>query len=188
MIVIGLATRGMLLAPLLTMIGAVFAVLFPVLLAGIAFRQLVGNRRIVMIPDVRVFAAGGLFLLALVGTAISLVLFATVATGDSTVGIVSFGLLAFSAISLYLVLSQWLVTHAFGIFALAFLPLLALRLGNWTDPVFVARVTWEWPWLALALGGWAWLLVASRRVASRRKTLPRGLDSDSGFHHRHAAR
>lgn len=175
MIVAGIALERASLSPLsvglrafLIGTGSMLAVVFPVLLAGLAFRHVVARRRFTLLPRYRAFAVMGLMLLALAASGMAFVFVYYMPTTSNIEDPLAFGLLAFSAISAYLLISQWLIVHPLGLMFFAFVPLVAIRLGVWGNPVLAAELQDPWPFAALALCGWAWFFVAVRKRARLR--------------------
>lgn len=141
-------------AATLLALGSVFLAGFPILVGGLAYRQLVGNRRTALVPALRQFATGGLFLLALCGAALAGIVAAASGSAQAT-GSVS--QLAFAAISLYLIVSQWMIAHRRATLAIVFLLFLILHLSLFGDPVFLQRLFVPWAWVAIASLSWLWL-------------------------------
>jgi hypothetical protein len=153
--------------------GSVLALAFPCMFAGIAYRQLISNRRFVLVPELRTAGAAALLAFALISSLMVAVI--AVAGRDSMpqdfpLDTRSLTLLAFSLISAYLLLSQWLVVYSLGFIGLFLLPLLALRITIAEDSLSNGLVASPWLMAALAMLGWLWLFVAARAG-----TLPRSL-------------
>lgn len=146
-------------------LGATMAFGFPTMVAGIVFRQLIGNLRFIMVPGFRRAAAGGLFLLVIASTGMTLVVTEAIRSWspDSvTFSDITIAALTFSLISGYVLMSQWLLIYSLGLFALIALPLIVLR-ASLVDSSILASLTGDfWLLFALALTGWIWLFVTMR--------------------------
>ncbi len=164
----GGSSGAKLLGSLLVGVGTMCASGFPILLAGIAFRQIVGNRRLAMLPRFRSFAVAALALLSVAGAGMTLVFVYAIPTPLSVDDPYALGLLAFAAISAYLLASQWLVVRPLGLVLFAFVPIVLLRLGFGGAPIFEAWHDNPWPVALLAVCGWVWLLNAVRMRADLR--------------------
>ena len=169
------------------MFGSVLAVGFPIVFAGIAFREMISNRRFVMVPEIRLFAALSLLLLALTGSGISLIFANYLQPDIPLVDPASFVVLTFSVLSAYLLISQWMVTHTLGLIGFAVLPLVGLRIGMSEGSLTTGVLSQLWLLAALALLGWAWLLVATRTPsASKPLASPAwGQSGAPGLHNDH---
>lgn len=141
-------------AATLLALGSVFLAGFPILVGGLAYRQLVGNRRTALVPALRQFATGGLLLLALFGAALAGIVAAASVSAQATASVSQ---LAFAAISLYLIVSQWMIAHRRATLAIVFLLFLILHLSLFGDPVFLQRLFVPWAWVAIASLSWLWL-------------------------------
>ena len=155
------------------MAGTIVGFMFPLMFAGIAFRQLVSNRRFVMVPQLRSFAAAGLLLLALICTGTAWLFFeASVAlrVPEPTFDPKQVTLIAFGYISAYILISQWLVTYALGFIGFVLAPLLVIRL-NFTE-FSLASLLHTHPWLmaGAAVAGWI-LLFIQMRARSRPRSM-----------------
>lgn len=151
---------------LLLLFSGVVGLGFPTILGSVAFRQLIGNRRFVVVPGFRVAAGVALLLLAIAGAfATLLIVYASNAlTAQFTsIAMTKLALLSFSVISGYLLLSQWLVTYSLGLLAFAVLPVIPVRIATLSDPLLRAQLTQSWLLLALAILGWIWLFAAMFR-------------------------
>jgi len=152
----------------LRLLGDVFAIGFPVMTGGLAYRQIVSNRRFALVPGIRVHAAVALFLLAVTAAAAAWLtgigLEAQGLPWDSW----TISLHVFSYASLYLVATQWMITNPAGLLAFGIAPIVALRLIGFSEPIVAARLAMVWPWLSLAVCAWAWLLVIARRPGAAR--------------------
>lgn len=137
---------------------------FPLTFAGIAFRELISNRRFAIIPRLRLHAAIAMLLLVLLGT---LLVYAAVLminadpTNDGRIDPLSTAVLAFSLISGYVLITQCIAVHAAGLVGFVLLPLIVLRLSLNDTPLFALIV--DTPPLAAAIAGagWVWLLIAT---------------------------
>jgi hypothetical protein len=165
-IALGFLVSGSMKLPL-TALGLILIAGFPILVGGLAYRQLIANRRTAVVPDLRFFATGALFLLALFGAALA-AWFATLI--ESRPNPWPVGLLAFALISLYLVISQWLITYRSGAWLFVILPFVVLRVGISSDSAVWEQVFVPWAWLALAGLAWFWLALYVRG-----EVLPRNL-------------
>jgi hypothetical protein len=170
LIALAIFVSGRAAAPLLAL-GIVFFAGFPILVGGLAFRQLIGNRRVAMVPDMRYFATGALFLLAVCGAALTGFAASSVVPGPSALHV---SLLAFAAISLYLVVSQWVFSHRAGALAFILLPFIVLSLGIDNVPIVWEALLVPWAWVALAGLAWLWLAIAVAATALPRKLLVTG--------------
>ena len=161
---------GLVLPPpadlILILFGAIIGLGFPIMFAGVAFRCLVAHKRIALVPEFRIWASAALLLLAVAGSGIG-VLFADtvndIAANRPPVELFDAALLCFWVISIYLLLSQWLVIHSLGLLAFFVLPLFLIRVGMFGDPIVRTQLAEPWPFIALALLGWAWLFHAMHR-------------------------
>ena len=153
----------------LRIVGAVFVVGFAVMFGGLAYRLLITNRRMLLVPGIRIRATVALFGLALVATAVAIVVGSGPWPDGAPADPARIALLTFSCVSLFLVASQWLVTTPAGIIGFAVVPFIVLRLSALSDPIVDERLTQAWLWLALAICGWAWLLVTAHRNARPRR-------------------
>jgi hypothetical protein len=165
---IGLATLllGFTLTPsplgmVLMALGSVLAVAFPIVFAGVAYRALIANRRFVMLPNLRTYAAVALLLLALTASAIALVVAAALKDLAGPPAL-ELGLIAFSTVSVYLLMSQWVTTYPLGFLSLALLPLFLFRMVAAGREVVSAPLTSATAVAALACVGWVWLVIATR--------------------------
>ena len=164
MILAGLLYDGIYLTPFLVGAGTLLAVAVPTMLACFAFRQIVGNRHLAMLPRLRSFAVGALVMLALVASLMSLAFLYILPEAAPIERPVVVLVLNFSAISVYLLVSQWLVTFPIGTVALAFIPVLVLRLGSVNHPIVASHLDEPWLLFGLVLLGWAWLLAAMQKA------------------------
>jgi hypothetical protein len=155
----------------LTGVGAVFLAGFPILVGGLVYRMLIGNRRAAMVPGLRFFATGALFLLALSGAALAAFVGTQFENRHPDPWIV--GQLAFAAISIYLLLTQWMVMRLATTMGFVVLPFIILGLlvpdGAIAQSLFV-----PWAWLALAGLGWLWLAIAICRPGTPRRWMSAG--------------
>lgn len=167
---IGVLLRASPLGPSLAALGALFGLGFPIIVGCIAFRRLIGNPHLIMAPGVRVPATGALMALAAIGASGATLVLLMAPEASRGLEPHHFWALAFGWLSLYLLLSQWLVTHFFGLFSFAIVPLIVLRLAASVEETLrSALVDWRIA-LAVAVAGWAWLFLAARR-----KGIPRGV-------------
>lgn len=143
-------------------LGSVFAVGFPAAFASVAFRLIISNRRLVMVPQIRVFAAIALLLIALVTSGVALLFTQAISPDVQAIDPSTLVLLTFSAVSAYLLITQWLLIYTFGVFAFFIVPIIPIRLG-FADGRILTTVI-EQPWLVavVAIAGWIWLLSAMR--------------------------
>ena len=137
---------------------------FPLTFAGIAFRELISNRRFAIVPRLRFHAAIALLLLALLGTLLvyaAVLLINADPANDGQIDPRSTAVLAFSLISGYVLITQCIAVHAAGLFGFVLLPLIVLRLSLNDTPLFERIV--EAPPLAAAVAGagWIWLLLVT---------------------------
>jgi hypothetical protein len=89
--------------------------------------------------------------------------------------------LAFAFISLYLLVSQWMVARSATAIGFVFLPLLAFAFAASKGFGAPQSVFAPWGWLALAGLGWLWLAIAvSRQGASHRMLAARAVGRAGG--------
>ena len=152
----------------LVALGSLLAVLFPIVFGGFAYRVIIANRRFLMLPDIRTYAATALLLLALTGAAVVLVFAAEFHEVRGTAALMKLTLIAFAGVSAYLLISQWLATYALGLFSLAVLPLVLFGIAADNHEILSVQLTDFATLAALACLGWIWLMVTTRQP-----TLPR---------------
>ncbi|HMB72199.1 MAG TPA: hypothetical protein VKQ06_01410, partial [Gammaproteobacteria bacterium] len=151
--------------------GGGLALGFPLSFAGISFRQLISNRRFALVPRLRMFAAAALLLLTLAGAltvcaaAISLNAYSE---AEVTLEPVAVTLLAFTLISAYVLISQWLVVYSMGLIGFVLLPLVAIRVSFVSDPLFDPLTVEPLLLVVAVCTGWIWLFLAMRRPAVHR--------------------
>jgi hypothetical protein len=150
--------------------GSVLFAGFPIVFAGIAFREVISNQRFAMVPEFRSYAAAGLLLLALLGSGMTLVFANAIWADIMIVEPLRVVLFAFFAISAFLLMSQWLVIYSLGLIGFVLLPLVALRLWMFSGPLAGTVLAEPWLLATLAALGWVWLIVATRR-----RSVPRPL-------------
>ena len=150
--------------------GAILFAGFPTLLGGPFYRQLIGNRRMALVPGLRYFATAALFLLALCGAALA----AFAATQlEPRYDPWRVGQLAFALISLYLLVSQWLVARPATMIGFVLLPWIAFGLVFSDRNVATESLLVPWAWLSIAGLGWLWLAIAVSRHALAHRWLAR---------------
>lgn len=154
------------------MLGLILSLLFPVVFSCVAYRQLITNPRLALVPKIRPAATAALFLMALTAGIASWALLSLgnkFETEMPAAAIALISVLVFSLVSLYLLVTQWLLTKQYGLFLYFLVPLLLARLGT-AEPlggtlelIGIALIA------ALALAGWSWLWLAANRPG-----LPKG--------------
>lgn len=156
--------------------GSVLALAFPAMFAGLAYRQLISNRRFVMVPQMKSVATAALLAFALICT---LMAYLITDTGRNTVpqdlalDASTVAQLSFAGITAYLLLSQWLIVHALGGFIVLFLlPLAVIRVATSNGVLWSSLIANPWPLVALAAVGWFWLFVSVRGRALPRSMRP----------------
>ena len=158
--------------------GAFLFVGFPIVVGGAFYRQLIGNRRTALVPEFRFFATGALFLLALTGGAFAAIVSTQVISPPDPWHVAQ---LAFAFISLYLLVSQWMVTRSATAIGFVFLPLFAFAFAASKGFGAPQGVFAPWGWLALAGLGWLWLaFTVTRQGASHRMLAVRAAASAEG--------
>lgn len=143
-------------------LGSILAVLFPTVFAGVAYRQLIGNRRFILLPQLRRLAAGALLLLAATAGIVSAVFGFVMTQGEGAAGAIEIGIAIFGIASLYLLLSQWLITRSLGLAAFAIVPIVSIRFVVGEDPILASGPYELSALTGLAGLGWAWLFVSTR--------------------------
>ena len=161
LLLLGLATIWHPLGVLPVILGLILAPVIPVVFAGVAYRLLIANKRLLLVPDFRTTAAWAMLLLAVSGGLVAAVF--AVALGRDPVYVITVSLLAFSLISAHLLLTQWLAINALGLLlGLMASPLLLTYISVETNLLNLADLRWQWPVPVLAMLGWARLLRLAR--------------------------
>jgi hypothetical protein len=148
-----------------------FVLLITLLWSGGAFRQVVSDRRLSMLPRFRVHAVAALILVALaVGCAAGLAAVFDPAPQDAG-SAVDTALIAFSLVSFFLLLNQWVATLRAGVLLQLLLIVLAVPYmgGDVYESALVERA---WAPTLAALLGWSWLLLAFRKSAELKAPNP----------------
>jgi hypothetical protein len=152
-------------AVMLVAFGFILAIAFPLLFAGFAYRQLISNRRCLMLPNLGISAAVALLLLTLTGVA-GMLWFASSAIQPAAPPnvLALLGLFFFCGISLYVLLLQWACTQAFGLPVFVLLLIVVTQLGHWFDASVATDATPAAGLLpaVIVCAGWVRLFVGAR--------------------------
>jgi len=140
-------------------LGTSFAVGVPAFVAPFCYRTLVSNRRLLIVPNLRRFAAAALLLLAIIVAAASAIVAHRLALDGAAQWRVT--LFAFAAVSTYFLLSQWLVTRTWGVFAFVLGFLLFPRTVAVINHNGVASLAPILVYVGATVLGWIWLLLTS---------------------------
>ena len=107
-------------------IGGGLALMFSLLTVPFAFRQLLGNRQLALVPRLRRQAGLALFLI----TSIVAVLLGSIAWFIDDPVALPRTVLIFGTLSAYLLLAQWVLAHKWGAFVFWLLPTVLLQLSR----------------------------------------------------------
>jgi len=138
-------------------VAGVFVLAFPVIWTAAVFRELVGNRRLALVPGFRTRAAAALFVIGLAGAGAGAIVSAANAgdTGIPAPGVSA--LLGYALVSTFLLLGQWLCTLRAGILLQLVLVGIAMRIalggsdfaaiGGLEAVALAGTATLAWFWL-----------------------------------------
>ena len=148
--------------------GTGFALLFSVMTAPVGLRQLLGNRQLALVPNLRWQAGLALFLLAVL---VSLI-YAGIASLVSETPVLTPSMLMFCALSGYFLLAQWALSYKWGAIAFWLLPAVLLQLPR-NNPLLQWLQTPAVSLTVLMLSLLAWLVFAQWLRRLRTTAAPR---------------